>query len=190
MFFSILRITLGTLFLLGATGSAWGRDYALTVYGGRVTEDPWVRSLLPNVRFTDTYIRVAALAWTIKRRDNGAFTLEIEGQVAKYSGEQEHFEINLAVAGRWHNFRWDEVVDTSFAFGIGPSWAAEEPETEVMIHGTTKRCLVYWFSEIALGMPDSNWALVFRLHHRSTAFGLIAEKGGSNTLTTGLKFRF
>ena len=74
---------MGTLFFLGVTGSAWARDYALTVYGGRVTEDPWVRSLLPNVRFTDTYIRVAALARTIKRRDNGAFTLEIEGQVAK-----------------------------------------------------------------------------------------------------------
>jgi hypothetical protein len=59
-----------------------------------------------------------------------------------------------------------------------------------MIHGTTKQWLVYWFSEIALGPPDSNWALVLRLHHRSTAFGLLAEEGGSNTLTTGLKFRF
>ncbi|MBE9544702.1 MAG: hypothetical protein IMF02_09445, partial [Proteobacteria bacterium] len=52
--------------------------------------------------------------------------------------------------------------------------------------------LVYWFGEIAFGPPDSNWAGVFRIHHRSGAFGLIADRGegGSNTLAVGLKYRF
>jgi hypothetical protein len=190
MFLFILRITLGTFLLMGVTGSAWSQDYSLTVYGGRVTEDTWAESLLTSTNFVDAYIMVGALARTMKSLNDGAFTVEVEGQVAKYSGEQEHFEFNLAVAGRWHNFHWDNVVDTSFAFGIGPSWAAEEPEVEVMIHGTTKKCLVYWFSEIAFEPPDSNWAVVLRLHHRSTGFGLIAEKGGTNTLAAGLKYTF
>jgi hypothetical protein len=81
-------------------------------------------------------------------------------------------------------------VDTSFAFGLGPSWATEEPEVEVMIKGTTEQFLAYWFTEITLGPPEANWAVVFRLHHRSKAFGLLAEEGGSNTLAAGLKFHF
>jgi hypothetical protein len=189
-FFSTVGVALGVCLFMGMADTVSAQDYALTVYGGRVTADRWVKSLLPNVNFVDAYITVGALAWTLKHLHDGDFTVEIEGQVAKYSGEQEHFEFNLAVAGRWHKFRWDKVVDTSFAFGLGPSWAAEEPEVEVMIHGTTKQCVVYWFSEITLGPPDTNWAVVFRLHHRSSAFGLIAEEGGSNTLTAGVKFLF
>ncbi|MES0363675.1 MAG: hypothetical protein ABUK14_06955 [Desulfobacteria bacterium] len=190
MFFSILRIVLGTCLLLGVTGSARAQDYAVTVYGGRVTEDRWLESLSPNVNFADAYILVGALAWPMKRLYDGALTFELEGQVAKYFGEQEHFEFNLAVPGRWHKFRWDKVVDTSFAFGFGLSWASEEPEVEVRIKGTTKQFLGYWFAEITLGPPDTNWAVVFRLHHRSKAFGLFAEEGGSNSLTAGLKFHF
>jgi hypothetical protein len=166
------------------------QDYAITVYGGRVTEDRWIESLPPNVNFVDAYILVGALAWTVKHLYDGALTIEIEGQTAKYFGDQEHLEFNLAVAGRWHRFPWDQKVDTSFAFGLGPSWAVEEPEVEVMIHGTTEQFLAYWFTEITLGPPDANWAAAFRLHHRSKAFGLIAEEGGSNTLAAGLKFSF
>jgi len=175
---------------LGVTGSARAQDFALTVYGGRVTEDAWVESLLPGVEIVDASILVGALAWTVKRIYDDAFTLEIEGQVAKYYGDQEHLEFNLALAGRWRKISWYEKINKSFAFGVGPSWAAEEPAVEVMDHGSTEQFLIYWFAEIALGPPDANWAVVFRLHHRSTAFGLVAEEGGSNTLAAGLKFRF
>jgi len=190
MFLSIIRIVLGTCLLLGMTVPVQAQEYALTVYGGRVTKDSWFESLPPGVNFVDAYILVGALAWTVKRLHDGALTLEIEGQAAKYYGDQEHLEFNLALAGRWQKFPWNETVNTSFAFGVGPSWAAEEPEVEVMIKGTTEQFLVYWFTEITLGPPDANWAVVFRLHHRSKAFGLVAEEGGSNTLVAGLKFHF
>lgn len=188
--FSIAGIALGICLLTGMIDSVRAQDYALTVYGGRVTEDTWQESLSPNVKFFDAYILVGALAWTWKRPYDGDLTLEIEGQVAKYFGEQEHVEFNFAVAGRWHKFRWDNVVDTSFAFGLGPSWATEVPKVELMIHDTTQQFLIYWFTEITLGPPDTNWTIVFRLHHRSKAFGLIAEEGRSNTLAAGLKFLF
>lgn len=170
--------------------SVRAQDYALTVYGGRVTEDRWFYALSPGINFVDAYILVGALAWTMKRLYDGALTLEIEGQAAKYYGDQDHLEFNLSVAGRWHRFPWDKAVNTSFAFGLGPSWAAEEPEVEVMIHGAADQFLVYWFSEITLGPPDADWSMVFRLHHRSKAWGVVAEEGGSNTLAAGLKFLF
>jgi hypothetical protein len=33
-------------------------------------------------------------------------------------------------------------------------------------------------------------ALITRIHHRSNAFGLISDEGGSNALAFGLKWRF
>jgi hypothetical protein len=32
--------------------------------------------------------------------------------------------------------------------------------------------------------------LITRIHHRSDAFGLVADGGGSNALAVGLKWRF
>ncbi|UCF31904.1 MAG: hypothetical protein JSV26_05750 [bacterium] len=181
---------LGLCLLMGAMDPALARDYALTVYGGRVTKDKWTETLSTDVRFADAWIMVGALAWTMARSPGGALSLEIEGQVAKHSGDQEHWEFNLPVIGRWRKFPWSEAVDTSIAFGLGPSWATEEPEVEKMYNDSTQKFLVYWLLEVAVGPPDAGWAVVFRLHHRSDAFGVIAEDGGSNTLTAGMKFRF
>jgi hypothetical protein len=188
--FSIAEIALGICLLAGMIDSVRAQGYALTVYGGRVTQDTWQESLSPAVEFFDAYILVGGLAWTWKQLYDGALTLEIEGQVAKYFGEQEHLEFNLPVGVRWHKFHWDKAVDTSFAFGLGPSWATEMPEVELMIHDTTQQFLIYWFGEITLGPPNANWTVIFRLHHRSKAFGLVAEEGRSNTLAAGLKFLF
>ncbi len=51
--------------------------------------------------------------------------------------------------------------------------------------------MTYWMIELAFSLPDNNrWALTTRIHHRSEAYGLVADKGGSNALVGGLKFRF
>ena len=51
--------------------------------------------------------------------------------------------------------------------------------------------MIYWMLELALGLPDyPRVALITRIHHRSDAFGLIADEGGSNALAFGLKWRF
>lgn len=185
-----LRIVLGICLLLIVVESAAARDYALTVYGGRVTDDRWLESLSLNTEFVDACILVAAFSRTIKSLQGEDLTIEVEGQAARYFGDQDHLEFNIPVAFRWHRFPWDESIDTSLAFGMGPSWAIEDPKVELMTHDSTRQLLVYWFLEIALGPPDAHWAGVFRLHHRSTGFGVVAEDGGANTLTVGVKYRF
>jgi hypothetical protein len=184
------RIVLTICLLAGAADISQAENFALTVYGGRVTTEVWERSLSPNVDFADAYILVGALAFTMARFCDNALTLEIEGQAAKYVGDQDHWEFNLPLAGRWQKFPWNDTLETSFAFGLGPSWATEEPEVEKQINASTEQFLVYWFGEISLGPPRAAWAVVLRLHHRSKAFGLVADEGGSNTLAAGLKFRF
>jgi hypothetical protein len=61
---------------------------------------------------------------------------------------------------------------------------------EVANKGDSQRLLVYWMAEIEVGPPDKDWSALIRLHHRSGAFGLIADEGGSNALVFGLKQRF
>ena len=68
------------------------QDFAVTVYGGRVTMDIWSKSLTPGVEFADAYIMVGALSWTAHRFFNGAVSLELEGQVGKYFGDQDNWE--------------------------------------------------------------------------------------------------
>ncbi len=44
--------------------------------------------------------------------------------------------------------------------------------------------------ELDIGPLDKNWSALIRIHHRSGAFGLVADEGGSNALVIGLKQRF
>jgi hypothetical protein len=190
MLLFFIRVTLGICLLVIMTEPVMAQDRAFTIYTGRVTEDTWLESLSLNTGLIDAYILVGAWSWTVNRYFDGVLTLEIEGQAAKYFGDQDHLELNAAAALRWNMFPWGDVLETSTAFGVGPSWAAEDPRIELMTHDSTSQLLVYWFLEVALGPPDSGWTGVFRLHHRSTGFGAVAEDGGSNTLAAGLKFRF
>ena len=181
------------VFSMAVTGKAVsGDDFAVTVYGGRMTDDSYSETLSGGADFISAYVFVGAFSWTFARYLDEALSLELEAQVGKWWGDQDNMEFNLPVAMRWSKFPWNHNVATSFAFGIGPSWATDEPEGEIERHDETQQFLVYWFGELALGPPASSWAWVFRLHHRSGAFGLVADQGdgGSNTLAAGLKYRF
>jgi len=168
------------------------QNFAVTVYSGRMTDSDFGDTLTGQADFVDAYVVVGALAWTFARFYENALSFEIEGQVGKWFGDQHNWEFNLPVAVRWSQFPWGKYVATSLAYGIGPSYAAKEPEEEIELHDSTQKFLVYWFGELTLGPPMSNWAASLRIHHRSGAFGLVAEQGegGSNTIAAGVKYRF
>ena len=189
-FILMMGLSLAPGIVLSAMNSAVAHEYSLTLYGGRMTEDAWEKSFSPNVDFVDAYLVVGAMAKTVAHLYDNALAIEIEGQVAKYFGDQEHLEFNLPVVGRWQKLPWNDIVETSFAFGIGPSLATKEPKVENEINETTQKFLIHWFAEMTLGPPDLNWAMALRLHHRSPGFGLLADDGGSNTLCVGLKIWF
>lgn len=168
------------------------QDFAVTVYGGRMTDGDFGEALTGRADFIDAYIAVGALSWTFARYYENALSFELEGQIGKWFGDSDNWEFNFPVAIRWSKFPWSKHVATSLAYGLGPSFASEKPQAEIDLHGTTKKFLVYWYGEIAVGPPQSSWAGVLRIHHRSGAFGLVAGQGegGSNTICLGLKYRF
>jgi hypothetical protein len=182
--------TIAVYLFISLLGAAYAEDFAITVYGGRVTDADASHAISPSVDFVDAYLITGAVAWTFKRFLDDKLSLEVEGNVGKYFGDQENWEFNVAVAGRWHKFPWSDTVATTVAWGVGPSYATEVPKVEETTHSSSQRWLVFWFAEITLGPPESRWAAIFRLHHRSTGFETVAKDGGSNTLAVGLKFLF
>jgi hypothetical protein len=166
-------------------------DYALTVYYGRLSQGNWQDVTLHGPgKFADSSLAVAALSKTIHRSATLPLSFEVEGQVAKHFGEQDNWELNLLGAGRWHRFPWNDHVRTTAAFGVGPSYATSTPKYEVARNGTSRQLLAYWYLELTLGPPDADWSVSFRVHHRSTAFGLFGENGGYTAFAAGLRYPF
>jgi hypothetical protein len=98
------------------------------------------------------------------------------------------------VVARWTRFPWDDVLDTSVAFGQGVSFASKVPEVEPRADRDeeSRRLLNYLMVEVALAPPgDSRWSAVTRIHHRSGVFGLYGGvNGGSNFVGLGVRYRF
>jgi hypothetical protein len=189
----ILAMALFLFLPFGAAApAAWAEErlYALNLYAGRLTSNHWEEFFSSELDFKDSYLVTVALTRRIGAYEDKA-SFEIEGQIVKHFNIQTHWELNALVAARWEAFWWGDVLDTSVAFGLGPSYATDTPEIEVEINGDTSQFLVFWMLELALGLPDyPHVALITRIHHRSDAFGLIPDGGGSNALAVGLKWRF
>jgi hypothetical protein len=144
---------------------------------------------LQEFQWRDAYLAGVS----VSRRVGGVFLsidIELEGQVVRHFRGQSHWEFNGAVVGRWTRFPWNELLPSSLAYGIGPSYATEVPDQEVARLETSQRLLVYTLTELEVGLPGRRWSTIARIHHRSGAFGGLADEGGSNWITVGIRWRF
>jgi len=164
----------------------------LTAYAGAHAQEDMHDVVTFQPKFEDNaYIGVVALAreiWHYKKY----LSFELEGQVAKHFNRDTHWEFVGALVGRWNYFPWDKYVDTSLAVGDGISYYTEVSEVEEDDDDDedAQRALNYLLIEVALGLPKyPKWDLVFRIHHRSSVFGLVGE-GGSSFVCAGIKFGF
>ena len=176
-----------------AASRASARDHAVTFYVGRISSVNAWHDLIKepsHADFVDAYVAVAALSQEFGRFYDGRVSFEGEAQIGYNFGDQSHWETNVAMGPRWHTFPWSDAVATSVAFGLGLSLAGEVPEVEIELEGESKELLVYWSMELTLGPPSSNWAVSLRLHHRSGAFGLLADDGGMNAVALGARIAF
>jgi len=167
---------------------------ALTVYAGRFSADPWEDFFLDpgGVEFADAWLLAVAPSWRAAR-PWPRLSLEVEGQLARYVGDQRNWEVNALVAARYRLTGGGAPVRSSLAFGLGPSWASRRPvlEAEGDPAGKSYRLMTYWYAEAAAAPRAwGPWRMVLRLHHRSGAFGLVADHGGSNVPTLGVRRRF
>lgn len=119
---------------------------------------------------------------------------EVEAVGLQHFGEQDNFEVSLAIIVRWVTFPWDAHLDTSVAFGSGLSYATDVPALEERDNPETgsAELLHYIMLEAAFALPRvPQWSLVARIHHRSGIFGLFDGVGrASNVFVGGLRYRF
>jgi hypothetical protein len=50
--------------------------------------------------------------------------------------------------------------------------------------------MAYWTLEAEFGVDDSAISIFTRLHHRSGAFGAVADEGASNVIVWGIRRRW
>ena len=165
------------------------KEWALTLLGGQYSGSKLLE-LGGKVDFKDSY--TAGLAVSYQFVDWGPhIRWELEGQMLKHFGEQEHVELASSINARWITFPWNRSLETSVAFGGGLSVTSEVPVLEKRDpdNSNAATLLHYLLIEAAVGLPKSNWSLVGRVHHRSGIFGLFSHSG-SNVLSLGVRYRF
>jgi hypothetical protein len=188
--FYALAVIFFSFFPFAAAGAE--RDWALTLYSGRLTDSGIGETARFNFKFENAYFIDLALSrrlYTFRDYCN----IEIEGQIAKHFGDQHHWEFNVVPYFRWLVFPWDAYLDTSFAAGAGVSYATSVPEIEAKNHDNVAgRFLGALMFELAFSPPRvPQWGLVVRLHHRSGANGVFSGvSGASNAWAMGIRYSF
>jgi len=186
---TILAVAIG---LLASTSfAAFAKDLSISLYGGRLSTNDWIEVFAPpRWDFVDSYLTALAVSRRAGWRSETAQT-EVEGQIVRHVGVQDHWEFNVLGVIRRTALPWDETLDMSLAGGLGLSYATELPEAEIDFEGDTERLLVYWMLELDAAIPKVDaWSILTRLHHRSPAYGLFGDGGGANVLAVGFRYRF
>lgn len=182
------------IFLLVSCGTGIaGTDWSVTLYGAVMLDGNLIDASIFYTGFEHSYFWVAALGKRLVSYQE-KIDVEVEGQIVKHYGAQDHWEFNGLVTARWLPLPWDDYLDTSIAGGAGLSYANEIPklEEERNGEGQTEKVLVYLMIELAFSLPEiPNWSLVTRIHHRSGAFGLFSGvTGSSNAWGFGIRYAF
>jgi hypothetical protein len=53
-----------------------------------------------------------------------------------------------------------------------------------------RKWLAFWYLELTLSPPGSEWSGILRLHHRSDAFGQLGKVESSDILTLGVRYAY
>jgi hypothetical protein len=185
----LVAAVLALLALAPAAPASAEKEWAATLLGGQYSGSKLLE-LGGKVDFKDSY--TAALAVSYQFVDWGPhIRWELEAQMLKHFGEQEHVEFASTINARWITFPWNRYLETSVSIGGGLSVTSEVPELEKRDPNNSDAAtlLHYLLIEAAIGLPGSDWSLVGRVHHRSGIFGLFSHSG-SNVLSVGLRYRF
>ena len=167
------------------------RDWAITLYSGRLTDTKLSSTATFNFEFENAYfidLGVSRRLYTFQ----DYFNIEIEGQIARYFGDQDNWEFDLVAYFRWLLFPWNEYLNTSFAAGAGLSYATSVPAIEAKLYEETAQFLGALMFEFAFSLPQvPQWSLVTGIHHRSGAGGVFSGvQGASNAWVIGIRYTF
>lgn len=169
-------------------------DIFLSFFSGRYTDDYLADNVifLSNINYEDSWIMGATVSKVISEIQTNYYW-ELEAQLAKHFGVQQHWELNGLFIFRLTNFPWNRLVFTTLGIGEGISHASKIPSIERSSHTNrgAAKTLNYLLIETTFSSnKSSRWQMYLRIHHRSGVFGLFnGVRGGSNIICLGLKKR-
>jgi hypothetical protein len=181
------------------------RTWFATVYAGQwfSVGAPAPEQMLgtQDAGFQDSYFVSALLSRVLVRELKTEFPLvgplidgssiELEGQIGRHFGLQDHAEVTLALLWRSRDFAMPLTNGRlNVAVGEGLSYALSRPAYEGVAHGQEPRkFLNYLTFEAEFSHPSlPGVSVVPRVHHRSGIFGVIAPRGsGSDFIGIGLR---
>jgi len=162
------------------------------VFGGRLSSEPMDQVLLLSGDYEDTGFVGAAAGYEFYR--NSLFSFEAEGGAGAMFGDSNGPQVWGALYARWHNFPWNETLKTSVAVSTGLNYTFKRMayEERSAAPDPNRKLLHYFSPEVTFALPSApDTELVFRMHHRSSVYGLFdCRRCGSDTPTVGLRHRF
>ncbi len=173
-------------------------DCAVAIYSGVYIQDsltdlwsspspPWSWNYATDDHIIAT--TVSRVTWEFWRH----WTMEPEFGVGERYGRQNATEVWGALFFRYH-IPWDKYLVMTVAASTGLNWASEitDVEQDRANDGKGSQWMHFLAPEITFALPSHpNTELLFRVHHRSGAYGLVSEAlGGAQYATVGLRFRF
>lgn len=176
--------------------------WSVMYYYGVTVNAPLVRVIgLSHLERWPEHIQSAELVHTLDE-DNFLRRLvepivglvQVAGNFTVRDGKDQHtiYEFDPYIIFRWANLPWNDKVTTSFAFAEGVSYDTSISSIERRDNSNTKRFLNYLMFEATMAIPENpRLQLVYRIHHRSGAYGLYrAGNTGSNDVGVGLRYLF
>jgi len=150
----------------------------------------------PGVRGGRAVVACPDLCGSIQSEEvrRGPLQWELEALASHHWGRYNEYE---ELAGsfnlRWHQFPWNAHLPTTLGHGIGLSYTTVVPEQEVLYRrGQSARLLAFLMWDVTFSLPDHPaWAVFFRIHHRSGAFGTFSGvHGAANYPCIGIMYSF
>lgn len=175
-----------------STQSAADPERSVFAYGGVYSDTRLIEILRLDIDPRRSFLAAVGVSQRLYRFDD-RLDLEAEVLIARHAGRQHHTELAAALSLRWHRFPWDDVVNTSMAYGHGPSFATSPPPLEASHKRDPRQRLLFMVAEVTLAPPDQppgGLEALVRIHHRSGVFRLLSSGSGSNFVSFGLRYRY
>lgn len=204
----LLRCGFAALGLVAALPAAAQDAPAPTPSSRPADERPNGIAVFAGLYSSDVFSDIVTSPWDTKTQDIYLLTLsynrriatifrhldiEVEGGVGRRFGDNTSVEAYAALGLRWTYFPWNQYLRTTFAvYPIGPSYVADLSPSEVAKDGRSANWLNYFALELTFAAPSlPEFEVLFRLHHRSGAFGAInGSTNGADFLSVGARYRF
>ncbi len=199
------RAALSLPFLLGAQAGLAGEapgsfpfgsgNWAISAFGGVLTEDSFVAPFYSAPHFADSYIGGTDVTYTYFRLPTLPINLELDATAAKRFGQDNQWDFGLIPMFRWTAFPWNDFIYTNFRIGpVGVDYVTGISPWELHWAGNDhgSRFLNYLALEFDF-KPSATSPIEFYVgwHHRSGMWGAWnGTYGGSTYVITGLRYHF